>query len=98
MRLSLGLFVVETPRIWVNTRRFSASIPSEIRGAAPRGTFATDCCALGDIVVEGTQAIGAYEAFVAVPLLAAAAPAIWPGGDRTPDIDSASGGSVASIL
>jgi len=39
----LGLFVVETPRIFFNTRRFSASIPSKIHGASPRGTFATSC-------------------------------------------------------
>jgi hypothetical protein len=32
LRLLLGLFVVETPRISSNTRRFSASIPSKIRG------------------------------------------------------------------
>ncbi len=30
-------------RISVNTRRCSASIPSQIRGASPRGTFATGC-------------------------------------------------------
>jgi hypothetical protein len=39
----LGLFVVETPRISSNTRRFSASIPSKIRGATPRGSSATGC-------------------------------------------------------
>ena len=43
LRLWLGLFVVETPRISINTRRFSASIPSQSRGASPRGTFATGC-------------------------------------------------------
>ena len=41
--LSRGLFVVEAPRITTNTHRFSASIPREIHGASPRGSFATGC-------------------------------------------------------
>jgi hypothetical protein len=43
LRLWLGLFVVGTQRISFNTPRSSASIPSQIRGASPRGTFATGC-------------------------------------------------------
>ena len=41
--LSRGLFVVEAPRIAENTHRFSASIPREIHGATPRGSFTTGC-------------------------------------------------------